>query len=87
LPIKAKENPMSDSFPYWSSFEFANCPFFDQDESRCKGSISNAPVPGQRQFLYCQSDDHDQCTYYLAKLLRQSRAKSSEPLLRGFCEK
>jgi hypothetical protein len=78
---------MSASAQYWPVPEDLSCPFFNQNDCDCRVSIPNTPIPLPRQNRYCLTDDHDQCTNYLAKILCQSQTKSSESLLRGFMQK
>jgi hypothetical protein len=52
------------------------CIFFRTKDSRCKASSQNEPVGERRQRLYCLSDDHDGCPFYLAYMLRHSYPKS-----------
>lgn len=78
---------MSSYTHSWLSFEPVSCPFLDQNGFRCWVSTSCDSVPASRQSRHCLTDDHDQCPFYLAKLLRQSQAKSSESLLRGLMHK
>lgn len=72
---------------YWSALESLSCPFFTENNFGCGVSTSTAHITAQRQHRHCLTDDHDQCAFYLAKILRQSQAKSTESLLGAFIQK
>jgi len=78
---------MTVSMNYWVQLEQLSCPFFDQNNFVCCASFSGNPVPAQRQMQHCLTDDHDQCTSYLSKILRQSAVKSSVSHMREFMQK
>ncbi len=48
------------------------CPFFAAASTHCRASLAGRPFERSRLARRCQSDDHDNCPLFMARLLRSS---------------
>jgi hypothetical protein len=52
------------------------CPFYRPETGKCRAAISGLQIEWRRSRNYCSTDDHDDCTVFLGKILRNSFPKS-----------
>ena len=57
------------------------CPFLGRSPFRCRAAIAKEPTARVRWLKRCQSDDHDNCPLFMAKLLRSSPVERSGAVL------
>ncbi|MBE0598244.1 MAG: hypothetical protein IH614_13330 [Desulfuromonadales bacterium] len=55
--------------------EADRCPFYRPQTDSCQAAIPGLRIEWRRQ-TRCSSEDHDDCTAFLAKILRSSRPKA-----------
>lgn len=48
------------------------CPFFEASPTHCRASFAGRLFDRSRSVRRCQSDDHDNCPLFMARLLRSS---------------
>jgi hypothetical protein len=60
---------------------FSPCPFLGRAPLRCRAAIAKEPTGRGRGLNRCQSDDHDNCPLFMAKLLRSSPVERSGAVL------
>lgn len=53
------------------------CPFFVGTPARCRAAFAKEPADRGRRPSRCQSDDHDNCPLFMARLLRRSPVERS----------
>lgn len=57
------------------------CPFFENPAVRCRAAFARGAASRSRRLSRCQSDDHDNCPLFLARLLRSSPVERSGAVL------
>jgi hypothetical protein len=53
------------------------CPFHHDDSGSCRASVAGLRVEWRRRRSRCTSDDHDDCTLFLSRILRASRPQAT----------
>lgn len=59
----------------------APCPFLGRAPFHCRAAMAKEPTARGRWLSRCQSDDHDNCPLFMAKLLRSSPVERSGAVL------
>ncbi len=49
------------------------CPFFNSEALLCQASFSSGRIPPTRIARRCFSENHEDCTLFLSKILRHSQ--------------
>ena len=51
-------------------------PFYRNETDTCRAAVPGLRIEWRRRRERCTSDDHDDCTLFLSKILRSSRPKA-----------
>lgn len=52
------------------------CPFYRPETETCRAALSGVRFEWRRRRNHCTSEDHDDCTVFLGKILRSSLPKA-----------
>lgn len=57
------------------------CPFYRPEMDKCQAVAHGFRIEWRRSRNYCSSDQHDDCTLFLGKILRNSRPQAKREAL------
>lgn len=57
------------------------CPFLQSTPARCRAAAAGRVFDRSRRARRCQSDDHDNCPLFMARLLRSSPVERAGTVL------